>query len=535
MGEFMGTAVANISSPSLGSLTPPSIKPHEKPITKKTKDVAANSLKDGEKKETPKQFCARIWGKFCEFVKKVFACLKNFFSFCCKKEESSSEYSSSSDLFDPLDEVEDFFLEVYKGKIPPDVDFKLKELGLKKATAKEVQYRDEQFEQLQAEAQEIAVLLGPKKAAFKFTAQGQRNLGNTCYMNSVLQCLEASYQKECFPLTSQDISLQKGETLEELEDRLLKAWAPIPKTSESLKTELSFKLLDKKAKGVSKFNEEVISLQRDLRNREDRILFKWSYLLLLQAKLKGSPEDSYKALKFHHKVCFDLALHWEFKEGPYQQKDAPSYFDYWNDMLGVVNCPIAMQRVSYYQDKVICLGIKVDPEPLIQIQMDKAEDLLHFIGNKFLEKKRKGNIEVCKFELQDKEIITTIYNVISKISSRPPKILAFQFKRFYYEKGTNIRRKIDAALPINLKRDLKSLDFSPIFRKSALCEIKPLYKLKCFVVHAYGNLDGGHYVAYVKRKGKWDYCEDNKTITPVDERNLPFEDAYMAFFKLTSK
>lgn len=539
--------------PTLSESAPPSSETHTQ---KKVKEVAKKPLKEPKNKDCCKKFFARLSKSFCDCIKKIISCLRTFFCFCCLDEDSSG-YDKSSDLdislSDPLDEMEDFFQEIYKGKVPPEIEQKIEGLGLKKAKKPEhfLTELENKFKDLQKSAQNLAARLSVLKTPSTFKLQPQVNIGNSCYMNSVLQCLENSYgvdPEECFPLLSQDLSMKKGETIEDFENRLLKLWAPIPVINEKLKAELSSQLLNKIQECLAlketapelfeRCKKEVIDLKKTLRNPEDRILFKWSYLILLQAKFKGDDKRITEALLLHRTVCMELAHHGDFEANPTEQKDAASYLEYWNDMMGVVECPVATQRVSLYENKTILYSdILVFPEPILQIEMSESKDLIELIGKKFLEKKTAENKEPCDFTLPDGQVISKrAYNVIAGISSNPPKFLTFHFKRFVsgWINGVPFQRKEGKDLPIHLT-DLKPLDFSPFFRPTSLKGKKALYELTSFVVHE-GGLHGGHYYNYVKREGKWYHCNDTPLfVKEVNEVDLPLKNAYMITFRALSK
>lgn len=492
------------------------------PLEKKTDDAAKNLLKQDKKALSCKKFIARVFHGFCSIIVKIFSCVRKCLCCCCLDEEYSYENSSLGDdisddfsFSNPLDEVEDFFEEIYAGQIPDQIDFKLETNGLKKTKSKnldtDVKYRERREQKILRQAQEIAMSLSSKQASSEFTVQGQGNQGNSCYMNSALQCLENTYgidHEECLKLTSQDLSLQDGETLEELENRLLHIWAPISELTDA---------------------DKLI--------RKDRILFKWSYLIVLQAKLNKNPETIKQALRLHHRVCFEVGLHPEFKDRPYQQKDAASYLEYWHDVMGI-RIPVAMQMVSRFENKNISLNIKVVPESVLQIplgEIKKAMNLVQLLEARFFRKILPKQGDTCTFELPEgKEVKLKRFNEISRISSKPPKFLTFQFKRFVHKSGRHgySAHKILDPLPIDLKTDLGELDFSPFFRKSLCKDEKCAYVLTSFIVHIGEGLGSGHYVSYVKRKdGQW-YCCNDSRVKKVAVEELPIEDAYTMSFAL---
>ena len=55
------------------------------------------------------------------------------------------------------------------------------------------------------------------------------------------------------------------------------------------------------------------------------------------------------------------------------------------------------------------------------------------------------------------------------------------------------------------------------------------YRLYAVVVHS-GVLEGGHYVAYVKRRGRWFLCDD-ASVEPVSETRVLAAQAFMLFYE----
>ena len=54
------------------------------------------------------------------------------------------------------------------------------------------------------------------------------------------------------------------------------------------------------------------------------------------------------------------------------------------------------------------------------------------------------------------------------------------------------------------------------------------YRLYAVVVHS-GVLEGGHYVAYVKRRGTWYLCDD-ASVEPVSQERVLAAQAFMLFY-----
>lgn len=585
-------AITNNSTPPLTTFKKQDKPPIDTTLKDKVDSVAKESLKEPvketeKKKRTCKEVVSHALKKVIETIKKIFSCLCKFFCCCCVDDDSMDDYenypmSSEDDisnddipLSDSLDEVQEFFDDVYKGSLPSSLKSKLTNIGIIKGPKKEtvkVKTETNPFKIEETRKQKIEKILGTAKSLTSelnalevpksFAVKGQPNItGNHCYTNSVLQCLEGTYgidPEECLPLISQDLSLQEGETLIDLEARLLHAWRPIPIPTEEetlvITTELSEKEVEyseiqdkfKEAKKVCR--NQILTLQNDLRRSQDRILFKWTYLLLLQAKLKGKPKTEITdALKLHHNVCFTLGLHSEFKAYPTEQKDSASYLEYWNDMMGI-SCEVAMQRISKYENEQVILNDQPVTEAPIQVQISTEKDLkvakkphglVSLLSARFLQKMRPSNggkENKCSFTLSNNTTVSLdTYNEVSSISCQPPKYLTYHFKRFLNEfvKDRYRQKKVTSKLLVNKEQDFGTLDFSPFFRKSVIGDTPALYELTNFVVHHGSTIKSGHFVNYTKRDGVWYYFSDSYW-KPISQSKLPLEDAYMVTFKHVS-
>ena len=71
------------------------------------------------------------------------------------------------------------------------------------------------------------------------------------------------------------------------------------------------------------------------------------------------------------------------------------------------------------------------------------------------------------------------------------------------------------------------LDLSP-YVSDASPSSSYYYRLYAVVVHS-GVLEGGHYVAYVKRRGTWYLCDD-ASVEPVSQKRVLAAQAFMLFY-----
>ncbi len=124
-------------------------------------------------------------------------------------------------------------------------------------------------------------------------------------------------------------------------------------------------------------------------------------------------------------------------------------------------------------------------------------------------------------------------------------VFAMQFKRFEFDPITQQPRKI--ATPLSFPKD-GSIDLSKA-RGETIGTTKA--ELKSFVVHVGSeSVNGGHYIAYVKKGDQWYWCSDDqvveltqKNIAAAKAAGVPYartikmidearKDAYLAFFEV---
>lgn len=329
---------------------------------------------------------------------------------------------------------------------------------------------------------------------------GLPNPNNRCYLNASIQSLEAAlYRNQNLQkLLQKNLSLLKGETLIQLESRLLKDFAPII----PLKGESAAHLTD-------------------------RILFKWSFLLLLQAKKCGNCKAVAKCADNHFKTCFAISLqgdfHGDFREGENDQKDAAAYVEMWYDIL-------QMPFIKYETVSSADIGGKVhfktpreESMSLLQLSLYsrdgkintelKAEELLN---NHFAPEQ----IDEEVYETDGKEVKVN-NSVRSTKVVEAPDLLVVHFKRF----GMDLTRLNNTIDPfVNDQIDLSK------YTKDS--KGKSIYNLASLIVHnGDDSINNGHYISYVKGSSpnEW-YKINDQHVETMNGNNVPKDQSYLALF-----
>ena len=140
-------------------------------------------------------------------------------------------------------------------------------------------------------------------------------------------------------------------------------------------------------------------------------------------------------------------------------------------------------------------------------------------------------LENCLRKYFDKEVIDCAYKcercgkrtqIVKKLDIvLPPPILTIQFKRF----GNAGRRKINTFIQFE-----RSVDIDEFVAEEEVMLRQTKYELFAVAVHLGHSIELGHYVAYVKRNGRWFECND-ESVSEVRERTALSRNAYLVFYR----
>ncbi|KAF5181574.1 Ubiquitin carboxyl-terminal hydrolase [Thalictrum thalictroides] len=123
-----------------------------------------------------------------------------------------------------------------------------------------------------------------------------------------------------------------------------------------------------------------------------------------------------------------------------------------------------------------------------------------------------------------------------------PLVCCFHIKRFEHSSSRNMSRKVDRYLQFPFSLDMSPYLSSSILRSrfgnrlftfgedesDASNELPAEFELFAVVTHT-GKLDAGHYVTYLRLSNQWYKCDD-AWISPVSESIVRAAQAYMMFY-----
>jgi hypothetical protein len=160
--------------------------------------------------------------------------------------------------------------------------------------------------------------------------------------------------------------------------------------------------------------------------------------------------------------------------------------DFFGIMLGGIDQRQAVRGRPFHslQQSIAGRAFQSAPEPFIGLQMVDGVPFQGIFNSFFNYSTAEGQS-------------------VRKVFRTVPQTLLIQIKRFghhYHNDGSTVPRKNTRALDIPLEMDVGadlSRDRSPA-----------RYECTGFIEHRGGAVNGGHYISYVKRQGKWWLCDD---------------------------
>ncbi|XP_035208006.1 ubiquitin carboxyl-terminal hydrolase 8-like [Stegodyphus dumicola] len=320
-------------------------------------------------------------------------------------------------------------------------------------------------------------------------ATGLRNLGNTCFMNSIIQCLSNTIPLADYFTTGQymdDInrdSRQSGEVAEEFAVVIRALWMGQYKSF----SPKDFKNTVSRCLAVCIGNEQQDSheflvvlmekLHADLNKRHGRSV----------TKLEESADEN--AFWQHHK-SYNFSKISEIFEGL---------------LKSTLTC-LSCRKTSDNYEVFSCLSL-----PILGSRCSLKECFQYFLKSEKIYGEAAWDCPRCKQKKEAEKRLRIC---------RLPNILVIQLKRFSYEGLW--RRKLQTHVDFDLVLDV------PCEENGEEC--LQSYSLYGIVNH-YGTLEGGHYTAYCNAlSNKW-YKYDDHEVSEINVSDIKTSAAYILFYQ----
>ncbi|CAA0808455.1 Ubiquitin carboxyl-terminal hydrolase 25 [Striga hermonthica] len=335
-------------------------------------------------------------------------------------------------------------------------------------------------------------LLRSLKRKYGSPPLGLRNLGNTCYLNSVLQCLTYTppLANFCLRFLHSSVCDSKKE-----------------------KRECPFCILERRI-ALSLNSEAVVDAPLKI-NRCLRI-----YAEHFRA---GRQEDAHEFLRYVIDACHNTCL--RLKKLQQQQQRGKTGASNGGDISGSTETVVKEIFGGALQSQVKCLSCGAESNKVDDI-MDISLDILHsgslkealqkFFQPEVLDGNNKYKCDSCERLVAARKQMTIL---------QAPNVLVIQLKRFEGLFGGKVDKPIafDEALVLSSHMCKESKDQYPE------------YGLFGTIVHSGFSPDSGHYYAYIKdATGRWFCCNDSYVSVSTLQEVLS-EKVYMLFFSRTKQ
>ncbi|XP_034486104.1 ubiquitin carboxyl-terminal hydrolase 8 isoform X2 [Drosophila innubila] len=321
---------------------------------------------------------------------------------------------------------------------------------------------------------------------------GLKNLGNTCYMNSILQCLSNTRQLMEYCVSNKYknyISRQNktnGQIIEEVAELLKVLWNGQYKCVASRDLRYVVGQYQKIFSGVDQQDSHEFLT----------ILMDWLHSDLQTINVPPKQEinrASDKAWLEFTKSKESLILHL-----------------FYGQIKSTVKC-VTCQMESATYECFSNLSLELPPNSNF-CHLNQCMDM-YFSGEKI----HGWNCPTCK----------TKRDAIKKLDiSRLPPVLVVHLKRFYADpsnSGAYVKKQNYLQFP------LENLDMKPYTaRAESRTRTPKTYKLYAVSNH-YGTMEGGHYTAFCDNDGRW-YKFDDQVVSTLDSSNVVSSAAYILFY-----
>ncbi|KAL5977182.1 Ubiquitin carboxyl-terminal hydrolase 25 [Asimina triloba] len=307
---------------------------------------------------------------------------------------------------------------------------------------------------------------------------GLKNLGNTCYLNSVLQCLTYTPPLANFCLKNQHSSLCG---------------------SSSGTADCPFCILERRivrSLSIDVAQDAPSKISNSLRIFAEHFRF-------------GQQEDAHEFLRYVIDACHNTCLKILKGRKAFYRHDTVMKEIFGGALQSVVKC-LSCGGESSKTDEIMDISLDL-------FQYNTLKEVLHrFFQPEVLDGSNKYKCEKCKKLSSAKKQMSILH---------APNILVIQLKRFEGIPGLKIDRAINFEEVLTLSSYMCKASQDP----------QPEYNLFGSIVHSGYSVDSGHYYAYIKdATGRWYCCNDHQVSLSTLQEVLS-EKVYILFFSRSNQ
>lgn len=371
---------------------------------------------------------------------------------------------------------------------------------------------------------------------------GLRNIGSTCYVNTLIQCLSVCDKFILFLLNNIEKYKERLLTNKKESNYLIIELMSIYKSlvidGNSLIPKRFIKCLSIKFNYINIYSQNDIHeillmiinrLNEEINYKENEIKFHFNKLLLDSKKelLENDNENDNENYNIMKEICLKQWYNLHKKE---YSEIIDLFYGHQISQIVCGHCNYIHHNHEYFNSINLELPTQM---PVIELisnsELSKKisktlYDCLNEYTNSIILNNNKGNIiewkcDKCNHKEKSEKII--------KFWDLPP-VLAINLKRFNVINNNLYKNNIEIIIPFEL--DCKKY----ILNKQSDIFKNKKYVLKSIGLH-YGNIRGGHYVSVIRKSNKnindW-LIIDDENIMEIKKEDIPMKNAYMLFYNL---